>query len=242
MLAMALAECGVSFGPLVRGLFLQRDNRFRVRVRLGDEGVEPVEAYLPNPGRLQELLVPGATVLLRPAASGTQRRTAYDLLLIKTDDTWVSLDSRLPNPLVETILTHAALPSFAHYPEIRREVVLGESRLDFLLSGHTPHCWLEVKSVTLVEGETAAFPDAPTERGRRHLRELQTVAESGQRAAVLFVVQREDASRFAPHDVTDPAFGATLRAAAQAGVEVRALRCRVTPEKIQPLDELPVEL
>ena len=235
-------ECSLRFGPLTRGVFLQRDNRFRTQVRLdGDTG--SVAAYLPNPGRLQELLVPGRTVLLRSAKPVRQRRTAYDLCLIEAyKDVWVSLDSRLPNSLVAQVLTCGGLTGLEMYAEFQREVTFGASRLDFLLTGHEPHCWLEVKSVTLVEGETAAFPDAPTKRGQRHVRELQSAVETGARAMVLFVVQREDARRFTSHDATDPAFGAALRAAADAGVEVRALRCRVTPEMIQPLDEIPVVL
>ncbi len=238
---MMSTDCGLRFEPLVRGVFVQRDNRFRAQVRLDEEGAATV-AYLPNPGRLQELLVPGRTVLLRPAEAA-HRRTDYDLSLINVEEgPWVSLDSRLPNSLVARVLDCGGLPGFERYPEVRREVALGKSRLDFLLGGHSPRCWLEVKSVTLVEGETAAFPDAPTKRGRRHVRELQAAVEAGERAAVLFVVQRDDAQRFSPHDATDPAFGAVLRTAAEAGVEVRALRCRVTPEGIWPLGELPVAL
>jgi sugar fermentation stimulation protein A len=236
------SECGLRFGPLVGGVFLRRDNRFRAQVRLEGE-TDPVAAYLPNPGRLEELLVPERTVWLRPADAGRRRRTAYDLCLIEAPgEIWVSLDSRLPNSLVENVLACGGLPGFEMYSQARREVVLGESRLDFLLTGHDPHCWMEVKSVTLVEDKTAAFPDAPTKRGRRHVRELQAAVEVGERAVVVFVVQREDAREFTPHDATDPAFGTTLRAAADAGVEVRALRCRVTPESIQPLNELPIEL
>jgi sugar fermentation stimulation protein A len=235
-------ECGLRFDTLMSGVFLQRDNRFRVQVRLDGES-DSVAAYLPNPGRLQELLLPGRTVLLRPAKPASKRRTAYDLCLIEIrGGVWVSLDSRLPNPLVAQVLACGGLAGFEAYSEIKREVTFGRSRLDFLLTGHEPRCWLEVKSVTLVEDETAAFPDAPTKRGQRHVRELRSAVEEGDRAAVLFVVQREDAQRFAPHDATDPAFGAALREAAAAGVEVRALRCCVTPEVIQPLGEIPVVL
>jgi sugar fermentation stimulation protein A len=232
---------GLGFSSLIPARFIRRDNRFRAQVRLDGE---EVAVYLPNPGRLEELLVEDREVLLRPApaASRSSRRTAYDLLLIEAGGEWVSLDSRLPNPLMERMLHSGWFPTFEPYAEIRREVRLGESVIDFRLNGAEPPCWIEVKSVTLVEEGTAAFPDAPTRRGRRHVRELRTAVEGGERAAVIFVVQREGAERFAPHDATDPRFGETLRRAVEAGVEVRAVRCRVTPEGIWPLDELPVVL
>ncbi|MGC9399887.1 MAG: DNA/RNA nuclease SfsA [Anaerolineae bacterium] len=239
---MSSLECGLDFGPLVRGAFVRRENRFRTRVRL-EEGGGPVAAYLPNPGRLEELLTPERVVLLRPAPLSSQRRTAYDLLLVDADGVWVSVDSRLPNLLVEKLLRCGALAGFEPHAHVHREVTRGESRLDFMLTdGEASRCWLEVKSVTLVEERTAAFPDAPTKRGRRHLRDLRAAVEAGERAVVLFVVQREDAVRFAPHDATDPAFGTVLREVARAGVEVRALRCRVSPQGIRPLGELPVVL
>ncbi|MGC9357716.1 MAG: DNA/RNA nuclease SfsA [Anaerolineae bacterium] len=240
----------LDFPTLIPAFFVRRDNRFRTQVSLKGE---EIAAYLPNPGRLEELLEPGRKVLLRPApaSSRSSRRTGYDLLLIEAGDVWVSLDSRLPNPLMERMLRGGWFSAFEAYPEIQREVRLGRSVIDFRLDGAEPSstlpseqpCWIEVKSVTLVEEEgTAAFPDAPTKRGRRHVRELQAAVREGARAAVVFVVQREDAARFAPHDATDPEFGEALREAVAAGVETYAVRCRVTPEGIWPLDTLPVVL
>lgn len=228
---------------LVPATFQIRENRFRTRVLIAGER-EPVPAYLPNPGRLQELLLPGRRVMVRPVppAAAARRRTAHDLLLVELDGHWISLDSRLPNPLVARLLEARWLAGFESYPVVRREVRLGESVIDFRLEGRSPPCWLEVKSVTLVEGRTAAFPDAPTRRGRRHVRELARAVKQGARAVVVFVVQREDARSFTPHDATDPDFGAVLREAAQAGVEVRALRCGVTPQGVRALDEIPVRL
>ncbi len=231
----------ITFESLLPGRFVARDNRFRARVAL-TQG--EVDAYLPNPGRLRELLLPGRQVMVRPVtkSAAARRRTAHDLVLVSTGAHWVCLDSRLPNALVAQLLDRGWLPGFEAYRRVRREVRLGTSIIDFRLEGQGTPYWLEAKSVTLVEEGTAAFPDAPTERGRRHLRELLAAVRHGERAGVLFVVQREDAERFAPHDSTDPEFGALLRTVAREGVEVRALRCRVTVEGVAPLEMLPVWL
>ena len=229
--------------PLVSGIFVHRDNRFRVQVRIGDH-IEPV--HLPNSGRLGELLVPGHKVWLAPADldRNPRRRTAYDLALVQFDGRLVSVDARVPGKLVAEALHHDQLAGFEGYATVRREVRLGDSRLDFRLDAGSaePPCWIEVKSVTLVENGIARFPDAPTLRGQRHLRELIGAVRSGDRAAVLFVVQRDDAQRFAPYDEADPAFGQTLRQAVGAGVEVHAWRCRVNRKAIQLLDTIPVTL
>jgi sugar fermentation stimulation protein A len=211
---------------LVEGWFVARDNRFRVTV---DVGGQEVWAHLPNSGRLAELLAPGRTVLLTER-HGRQRKTGYDLSLVEMDRRWVSLDARLPNTLVEEALTEGRLTPLAGYPTIRREVPFGRSRLDFMLEApDKPPCLLEVKSVTLVVGGLGCFPDAVTIRGRRHLQELAVATESGYRAAVIFVVQRDDAIGLRPHDESDPDFGQTLRDAAQRGVEIYAYGCRVEP-------------
>lgn len=226
----------VPFGTLVRGAFVRRDNRFRVQVALGDT---TVAVHLANPGRLRELLVPGREVWVRPAPA-PHRRTGYDLVLVAYAGYYVSLNSQLPNRLVAQALRWRQLPWFEDYPVIRSEVRLGESRLDFKLEGEGAPCWIEVKSVTLVVDNVARFPDAPTARGRRHLRELIDVAAQGARAAVIFVVQRADAASFAPNDGTDPAFGEALRRAYEVGVVVYALRCDVTTTAIRLRNTIPV--
>jgi len=233
----------IPFGPLVPATFVRRDNRFRVQVRLDDQ---TVAAHLPNSGRLTELLVAGRRVWLAPADARqrVRRRTAYDLVLVALADRLVSVDARLPAHLLDRAIRHGQAPPFEGYPIVRREVRRGRSRLDLRLEGGAglPPCWIEVKSVTLVEEGVARFPDAPTLRGRRHLEELIEIVQAGERAAVVFVVQREDAERFAPHDEADPAFGAALRRAAQAGVEVHAFRCHVSREAIRLTAAIPVLL
>lgn len=208
--------------------FVRRDNRFRAVVTL--DGQE-VAVHVPNSGRLGELLTPGATVWIVPR-SGAGRKTVGDLTLVEGANTLVSIDSRLPNRLVEAALTAGELAPFAAYDRIQREIAIGRGRLDFLLTcstGRAPtlRCWLEIKSVTLVEDGVALFPDAPTERAVRHLDALTHLHAGGDRAAVLFVVQREDAHGFAPHPTADRAFADALRRARDQGVEVYAWRCQV---------------
>lgn len=233
----------VGFGSLISAVFQRRDNRFRVQVQVAGH---KKAAHLPNSGRLGELLVPGRRVWLAPAdlRRKPQRRTAYDLALVEFEDRLVSVDARLPGRLVGEALRRDQLAGFDKLSAVRREVRFGKSRLDFRLDAGAQgsSCWIEVKSVTLVEDGTARFPDAPTLRGQRHLRELINAVEQGDRAAVLFVVQRDDAQVFEPHDQADPAFGQTLRRAAQAGVEVYAWRCSVTLERITLVNTISVNL
>ena len=225
---------------LIPATFVKRDNRFRVTVQV--EG-HLVWAHLPNSGRLRELLVPGQRVLLAPAQA-PGRLTSYDLLMVDLDGTLVSIDARLPSRLLYEALRANRLEEFAGYAEVRREVTYGQSRLDLALEGGPDgeRCFIEAKSVTLVEDGVALFPDAPTQRGRRHLGELARARAEGQRAAVVFVVQRDDATSFSPHDEADPAFGRALREAAQAGVEVYAYKCRVSEEEVALDAPLPVAI
>lgn len=223
---------------LIPATFVKRDNRFRVTVRM--EG-HLVWAHLPNSGRLGELLVPGRRVLLA-AAQAPGRLTSYDLLMVDLDGTLVSIDARMPSRLLCETLHAGRLEEFAGYAKVRREVTYGQSRLDLALEGGPDggRCFIEAKSVTLVEGGLALFPDAPTQRGRRHLGELARARAEGHRAAVVFVVQRDDASSFSPHDEADPAFGQALREAAQTGVEVYAYKCRVSEREVTLDAPLPV--
>lgn len=226
-------------GKLLEGRFLSRDNRFRVTV---DVGGRQVWAHLPNSGRLGELLVPGRRVVLIER-SGTKRKTGYDLNLVELDGNWISLDARLPNGLVEAAIATGRLAPLAGYPTIRREVTYGRSRLDFLLEApDKPACLVEVKSVTLVVDGLGCFPDAVTARGRRHVQELASAVEAGYRAVVVFVIQRDDAVGFRPHDESDPEFGWALREAARNGVEVVACGCRVEPGSVEIISTLPVHL
>lgn len=242
---------------LEEGRFLRRLNRFTALVQLGQR---EVLVHVANSGRLRELLQPENRCLLAPVhqcISGKRtRRTAFDLVLVDLGHTLVSADARLPNALVEESLLSATsnrgrgssssskdlFPQFRAYEKVEKEVRFGDSRLDLRLSGPEGTCLVEVKSVTLLENGIGLFPDAPTERGCRHLLTLKEAVKARQRAAVVFVVQRHDAVAFAPHDAADPRFGETLREAVRSGVEAYAYRCRVTPREIRLSSSLPVRL
>lgn len=222
---------------LVQAKLLARENRFRARVLLGDLAVT---AHVPNSGRLQELLVPDATVWLTPVAH-SGRRTAFDLSLVEHAGSLVSVDARLPNALFGEALA-ADWPVCGGVTQIQREVRLGSSRLDYCLTGIGGRCWVEVKSVTLVRGGVAMFPDAPTVRGARHVCELQAAVQAGDAAAVVFMVQRADAHRFRPYAENDPAFARALADAAAVGVQVLAYRCRIATTGVWVAGQIPVQL
>lgn len=213
-------------GEMVRGRFLSRTSRFSVTAEVaeGPADGEEQSCHLPNPGRLRELLVPGAEILLRPAKD-PGRKTKFDVFAAVADGETVVVDSRVANQILGVALSSGELPEFAGYELVRSEPARGKSRLDFLLAGERP-CLLEAKSCTLVRDGVALFPDAPTERGRRHLQELAGAVREGCRAAIVFVVMRGGAPALRPNDETDPAFGAALREAAAGGVEAMALAAR----------------
>ena len=227
------------FPPLVEGRFIKRLNRFAALV---DVERREYLAHVPNSGRMRELLVPGYRVLLVPAPPGSQRKTVFDLALVDTGGVLSSADARLPNKLVAEALNSSRLPQFSEYPNVRAESVFGESRLDFMLHGKAGRCYIETKSVTLVEQGVGLFPDAPTLRGVKHLHSLMSAKAQGYRAAVIFVIQREDANAFAPHDTADPLLGSTLREAVKAGVEAYAFRCQVDERHIVLADSIPIRL
>lgn len=225
---------------LIPGTFVQRDNRFRATVQV--EGRE-TWAFVPNSGRLTDLFIPGRPVWLQPAGS-SDRKTAYDLKLVEHGEVLVSVDARLPNPLIEEYWREMNGGVFTDLGEfqVQREVMFGESRLDFQLRGSKGVGWVEAKSVTLVEDGVARFPDAPTDRGRRHLSALMDAVRGGDCSVVVFVVQRPDADTFSPHHDVDPRFAETLAQAEVQGVGVRAYTCRVSLSEIHINREIPCVL
>ncbi len=223
---------------LQEAVFISRLNRFAALFELNGQRVT---AHVPNSGRMKELLIPGTPMFLTPA-SKEGRKTAYDLILTQLEHTLVSADARLPNQLVHEALEACRLAEFTGYRSIKREVVYGESRLDLLLSGEKGLCYIETKSVTLVENGVGLFPDAPTDRGRKHMRSLASAIAEGHRGAVIFVIQRSDASSFAPNDTADPKFGQALREAVRQGVEAYAYRCAVSKDEVLLSSQIPVRL
>jgi len=191
-------------------------------------------AHLPNPGRLREILTPHRRILLREAAGG-KRKTRWTAIGADLSGMLVSLDSTLPNRFFPVALAAGALPPFHGWEIAAVEPRLGDGRSDFLLVRGDGRLFLEVKSVTLVEEGVALFPDAPTSRGRRHLMELAEAVRHGARAAVLFVVQRPDATRFGPNAATDPYFAEAFREALRRGVEAYAVVCSFDGEGLHPV-------
>ncbi|ACL69373.1 DNA/RNA nuclease SfsA [Halothermothrix orenii] len=214
-----------------KAFFIKRLNRFAALVSLmGEEE----KVFVPNSGRMKELLIRGTPVLLKKVISG-QRKTKYDLIKVYHNSRWVSIDSRVPNRIFSDAIKKGRVTDFKGFKFGRQEVRWGNSRLDMLLvKKDVPvKYYLELKSVTLVEGDIARFPDAPTERGRRHLRELTDCLKKGHKAGIVFIVQRDDARFFSPNDKTDPEFGKELRRALKAGVNAFAYTCRVDEKSIK---------
>ena len=225
--------------PLKAAEFILRENRFLAQVVLNGK---EVAAHVPSSGRMKELLYPGAGVYLL-SQKGAHRKTAFDLVIATAaDGTLVSVDSFLPNRLVYHNLKGGLLAKLTEDGQIRREVSYGNSRFDFWLRKNQEECFMEVKSVTLVEGGQALFPDAPTSRGTRHLEELIIARKEGYRAIVLFIVQREDAKVFTPHLTADLCFGETLAKAQDSGVEIYAYDCKVTLEGISLRGQIPLAI
>jgi len=203
-------------GKILTGVFQKRPNRFLALVRIEDV---TVPCFVPNPGRLLELLVLGVRVLLKEVLK-EERKTPYDLIGVWKDGQKVSIDSRVPNKLMLEALRNGDLEEFSEYDVVKPEWSYNHTRFDFFLTNGKERCVLEVKSCTLVVNGRALFPDTPTERGRRHLMDLMNARKSGFRACVVFLVQRTDAKVFSPNDGMDMKFGEALRQAAAEGVEV----------------------
>lgn len=212
---------------LLSATFASRPNRFIVHATL--PGGREVRCHLADPGRLVELLLPGAALRLRRAPAGSKRATEYSVALVRAPGPggcWVSVEAVRANELAATLLAAGQVHGVPRRARIRREVSCGSSRFDFRIDpqpeGKARPMWIEVKSVTLVDKGVARFPDAPTARGRRHVEELVERVADGDRAMVLFVAQRGDARRVTPHAAIDPAFAAALANARRRGVLLRA--------------------
>lgn len=226
------------FERLLAARCVARPNRFLVRARLGER---LVSAACRDPGRLEALLVPGTELRLRAVAS-TTRRTRYDVVLARTGRTWVGVVPALANDVVAAALARHDVPGLRGARVLAREVAHGASRFDFLLAWRGRRVWTEVKSAGLVQHGLALFPDAPTRRGTRHLRELLELARGGADAQVIFVVQRGDARAFGAFRERDPDFAQALAEAARGGVRVRAYACAVGPRGVGLTRALPLRL
>jgi sugar fermentation stimulation protein A len=226
--------------PLFHGTLIRRYKRFLADVELDDGSL--VTAHTPNTGSMMGCARPGSRVIL--SLSGNPgRKYPHSWELVHADGVWIGINTMLPNRLAREAIEDGTITELAGYGVIRAEVPYGEgSRIDLLLSGTPGKCYVEVKNVTLVEGGCALFPDAVTARGQKHLRELMEVVRQGHRGVNLFVVQRADGESVSPADAIDPGYGAQLREAHRAGVELLAYRAVVTQSEVRLLHKLEVLL
>lgn len=219
--------------------FIRRPNRFQGYVMI--DGKEEL-VHVPNTGRCKEILVPGCKVLLR-AEDGANRKTRFSLIGGYKGDKLINIDSQVPNKIVEEALKNKKIRGLEKYNNICREKTFGKSRFDFKLSNDDgEEYYLEVKGVTLEDNGHSRFPDAPTERGRKHLLELIDVINTKKGAGVIFVIQMEGISTFSPNDETDRAFGDALRFAKENGVDIFAYACEVTEKSIELTDPIDIIL
>lgn len=217
-------------------VFLERPNRFVAYVELGGEREK---CHVKNTGRCRELLVPGAEVYLQRAEK-PNRKTNYDLIGVKKGKRIVNMDSQIPNYAVREWLEKGGL--FETITQLRPETKYGNSRFDFYLEAEGKRIFMEVKGVTLEEEGIARFPDAPTERGVKHIHELMECKKDGCEAYIFFVIQMKGIKSFEPNDRTHPAFGEALRQAAAAGVHILAYDCQVTEDSIEIDQKIQVRL
>ena len=206
---------------MIPGKFMDRPNRFIAHIEI-DGQVQTV--HVKNTGRCRELLTPGATVWCQKS-SNPARKTQYDLITVEKGHRLINMDSQAPNTAAKAWLASGGLGEIS---ELKAEAIHGDSRFDFTFIKDGRRCFLEVKGVTLELDDICAFPDAPTQRGAKHLRGLTRLAQEGYGAYVLFVIQMADVKYLHPNDATDPEFSTALREAARNGVQVLAMDCAVT--------------
>ena len=223
------------YANMVPGIFRKRPNRFIAHVEI--DGQEQV-VHVKNTGRCRELLVPGAAVWCQ-RSDNPARKTRYDLIAVEKGGRLINMDSQAPNTAAREWLESGGLGKIEN---LRPETVHGDSRFDFSFTLEGKPCFLEVKGVTLENYGVCAFPDAPTERGAKHLRGLAEAVRQGYGAYVLFVIQMADVKYLHPNDRTDPDFGTALREAAAQGVHIVAVECRVSEDTMEISGSVPVHL
>ena len=223
------------YANMVPGIFRNRPNRFIAHVEI--DGKEQV-VHVKNTGRCRELLVPGAMVWCQ-RSDNPARKTQYDLITVRKGQRLINMDSQAPNTAAREWLESGGL---GEIDNLRQETVYRDSRFDFSFTREGRTCFLEVKGVTLEENGVCAFPDAPTQRGAKHLRGLAEAARQGYGAYVLFVIQMADVKYLHPNDRTDPDFGEALREAAAQGVKVLAVTCQISENEMMISGSVPVHL
>ena len=223
------------YTPMTPGIFLARPNRFIAHVEIGGQ---VQVCHVKNTGRCRELLVPGAKVWCQESSS-PNRKTQYDLICVEKGSRLINMDSQAPNAAAGEWLRAGGLGPIE---DLKPEYTHGDSRYDFSFIQNGRRCFLEVKGVTLETDGVCAFPDAPTQRGVKHIQGLTRAVQEGHGAYILFVIQMADVISIHPNDATDPAFGRALREAAENGVRILAYDCAVTPETMDLRDPVDIIL
>lgn len=215
--------------PLIQGTLLKRYKRFLADIRLPDG--QEITAHCPNPGAMTGCAGVGWPAALS-RSDNPRRKLPYTLEMTHNGQSWIGVNTQRANALVEEALLAQKISELQAYQSWQREVRYGEkSRVDFVLEDKgKPVCYLEVKSVTLLEGEIYRFPDAKTARGKKHIEELLKIQAQGLRAVLLFLVQREDGHSFAPAASIDPAYAQSLKQAANQGLEILVYQAQIAPE------------
>lgn len=224
---------------LIHGRLIKRYKRFLADVKL-DSG-EIITAHCTNSGSMKSCLEDNAEVYLSPV-DDPKRKTKFTWEMIKINGDWVGINTGNPNKLAFEAVKNGVIEKLKGYTKVKREVKFDDSRFDVMATNEKETCFIEVKNVTLKEGNYALFPDAVTTRGKKHLETLIKVKKQGMRAVMLYIVQRMDVSVFAPAKEIDPDYSQTLKKAYEKGVEIIPVQARVTPEKIDLIKELPFEL
>ncbi|KAB3537343.1 DNA/RNA nuclease SfsA [Alkaliphilus pronyensis] len=226
-------------GDLLEGYFVRRLNRFIAEVNVN--GRTEI-SHVPNTGRMKELLLPKAKVILR-RVNDPKRKTIFDLLMVYKDGLLIAIDSKLPNTMLDKAFKAKAIEGFNYFTEVKREVRFGNSKFDFSLNNGREHALIEAKCVTLVKDNfRASFPDAPTERGTKHVMELIEAKKCGIRGAVFFIVQREDCNKFIPNLEMDESFYEAVKLGLDYGVEFYAYKCKVTPDYVELKETIEVTI
>lgn len=226
--------------PLVTATFVKRYKRFLVDVELTDGTILTI--HCPNTGSMRSCSTPGSLAAFSES-NNPKRKYPHTLEMIQDNSTWVGVNTSRTNSLVAEAITTGRIEEFKEVDSLRQEVkVSAKSRLDLALYQGQKTTYIEIKNCSLVENECAMFPDAVTERGKKHLNELIVLASEGFGACIFFLVQRADATRFAPAREIDPQYATTLKEASRKGVLILAYRAEVSPEGIEVVQKLPIEL
>ncbi|MGN1106562.1 MAG: DNA/RNA nuclease SfsA [Huintestinicola sp.] len=215
----------MKYGETAEGKFISRPNRFIAKVEINGKA-ETV--HVKNTGRCKELLVPEARVILEKAPVSSPRKTAYDLIAVYKNGMLINMDSQSPNKAAMEFIPKL----FEGVTYIRPETTYGSSRFDFYIEAGERKMFMEVKGCTLEDNGICRFPDAPTERGVKHVNELINAAKEGYEAYILFVIQMETAKYFTPNRETHPEFAEALKKASENGVKILAYTCTVTPDSM----------